>query len=142
MLRVPHMRPRALIVAAHLLAEPGAAVHLAMDVCAGTEFLAEELVVADVCNDERQKIGRPHRRRGGGGGSWQRGKGGGSRVDGVCARVPARDGPPAFVRDFVRRIRVPVSVRMCVCMRVYGDEEASKRYLRHGPCRRAGFSAR
>ncbi len=35
----------------HLLAEDGAALDLAQDVYAGTASLADELVVADVCND-------------------------------------------------------------------------------------------
>ena len=103
--------------AAHLLAEHGAAVHLAVDVCAGTEFHAEELVVADVCSDERPKVGRPHRRRGGMR-SWPRKKGAGSRVDGARARARARWA--SRIRAGVRtahvgaRKRAHVRVHACV----------------------------
>ena len=45
------LRTRVLMMPRHLLAEDGAALDLAQDVRAGTASLADELVVADVCND-------------------------------------------------------------------------------------------
>jgi hypothetical protein len=90
-LRVPQHASACTQCAAHRLAEHGAAVRHGMDVCAGTEFLAEELGVADVCNAQQSK---------------QRGKGAASRV-GAGAR--ARDGLRACVRECVRRVRAPVS---------------------------------
>jgi hypothetical protein len=51
----PHGVLRVLIIAAHLLAKYGAALDLAQDVYAGTNSRADELVVADICNNKQPR---------------------------------------------------------------------------------------
>jgi hypothetical protein len=87
--------------AAHRLAKYDAALDLAHGVCADTESLADELAVADICNDDQARLACF---------AWAGRKRTRARVD-VCVCAPVCVGACASVRA-----RVQVCARVCTCV--------------------------